>query len=154
MNLKICFAASSGGHFEQLLMLQPLIDKYHSFLITEKTEYDIGSNSGRKTFYLRQINRKEKSFPFIFLINFLKSLLIFIKERPDIIITTGVLSVLPICIIAKVFKRKMIYIESFAKTSTLTQTGHFLYRFADRFYVQWEELQKNYPKAIFKGGIY
>ncbi|MBS6681776.1 MAG: polysaccharide biosynthesis protein, partial [Roseburia sp.] len=33
-------------------------------------------------------------------------------------------------------------------------TGNLLYRFADQFYVQWEEMLKLYPKAIYKGGIY
>ena len=37
--LKVCFAASSGGHYEQLLMLKPLMEKYDSFIITEKTSY-------------------------------------------------------------------------------------------------------------------
>ena len=35
--LKICFAASTGGHFEQLMMLKPLMKKYDSFILTEKT---------------------------------------------------------------------------------------------------------------------
>ena len=38
-NPKICFAASSGGHFEQISMLKPLMEKYDSFLVTEKTDY-------------------------------------------------------------------------------------------------------------------
>ena len=35
--IKVCFAASSGGHYEQLLMLKPLMLKYKSFIVTEKT---------------------------------------------------------------------------------------------------------------------
>lgn len=38
-NIKICFAASSGGHFEQLMMLKPLMSRYDSFVVTEKTSY-------------------------------------------------------------------------------------------------------------------
>ena len=40
-NVKICFAASSGGHYEQLMMLKPLMEKYDSFVITEKTDYTL-----------------------------------------------------------------------------------------------------------------
>ena len=36
---KVCFAASSGGHLEELLTLRPLMDRYDSFLVTEKTAY-------------------------------------------------------------------------------------------------------------------
>ena len=34
---KLCLVSSSGGHWEQLQKLQPLIDKYDGFLVTEKT---------------------------------------------------------------------------------------------------------------------
>ena len=37
--IKLCFAASSGGHFEQITMLRPLMEKYDSFVVTEKTHY-------------------------------------------------------------------------------------------------------------------
>ena len=37
---KVCFAASSGGHFEQLSMLKPLMDEYDSFVVTEETAYN------------------------------------------------------------------------------------------------------------------
>ena len=57
--IKICFAASSGGHFEQLLMLKPLMEKYESFVITEETTYKVQINN-EKTYYLKQVNRKEK----------------------------------------------------------------------------------------------
>ena len=39
MSKKLCFAASSGGHFEQLSMLKPLMEKYDSFVVTEQTDY-------------------------------------------------------------------------------------------------------------------
>lgn len=39
--IKICFAASSGGHYEQLMMLKPLMEKYDSFVVTEKTDYKL-----------------------------------------------------------------------------------------------------------------
>ena len=36
---KICLVSSSGGHWEQLQKLQPLIDKYDGFFVTEKTKF-------------------------------------------------------------------------------------------------------------------
>lgn len=153
-NFKICFAASSGGHFEQLLMLAPLMDKYKSFVVTEKTNYQIGKVQDRNTYYLIQINRKEKIWFLKFILNFLLSLKIFFREKPDIIVSTGVLATIPICLICKLFKRKLIYIESFAKVTSPTLSGKLLYKYADRFYVQWESMLKVYPKAIYLGGIY
>ena len=69
-------------------------------------------------------------------------------------ITTGVLAMIPMALITKLFGKKLIYIESFAKISSPTQTGKLLYKYADRFYVQWEKMKEFYPNAIYKGGIY
>ena len=150
---KICFAASSGGHLEQLMMLKPLMNKYDSFIVTEKTTYTSVSDD-IKLYYLEQVNRKEKTFVFHMIKNFYMSFKIFMVEKPDMVICTGVLAMIPLCLIAKLFRKKMIYIESFAKVTSGTLTGKLLYRFADRFYVQWEQMLQIYPKAIFLGGIY
>ena len=152
-NKKLCFAASSGGHFEQILMLKPLMEKYDSFLITEKTTYKTDVK-GKKLYYLHQVNRKERMFPLEMIGNSFRSLWIFIKERPDVVITTGVLAMIPMCLLAKIFKRKLIYIESFAKVTTPTETGKLMYKYADQFYVQWPQMIEVYPQAIYLGGIY
>lgn len=150
---KICFAASSGGHYEQLMMLRPLMEKYNGFVITEKTKYEAGVK-GNKTYYLRQVNRREKKCIPNLIINLFLSLYIYIKERPDGIICTGVLAMIPICLICKLFGKRLIYIESFAKVTSPTETGKLMYKYADRFYVQWETMLEVYPKAIYVGGIY
>ena len=150
---KICFIASTGGHFEQLMMLNPLIEKYDSFIVTEKTSYSV-IKKNKKLYYLIQVNRNEKLAIIKMIINILRSIKIFIEEKPDIVITTGVLSTIPMCLIAKIFRRKIIYIESFAKINSPTLTGKLIYKFADQFYVQWREMLEIYPKAIYKGGIY
>ena len=150
---KICFAASSGGHLEQLMMLKPLMDKYDSFIVTEKTTYAAVPDN-MKLYYLEQVNRKEKTFVFRMIKNLLMSLKIFMEEKPDMVICTGVLAMIPLCLFAKLFGKRLIYIESFAKVTSGTLTGKVLYRFADRFYVQWEQMLQIYPKAIFLGGIY
>ena len=153
MPKKLCFAASTGGHFEQLMMLKPLMEKHDSFILTEKTSYDVAVK-GQRLYTLHQVNRKEWLFPLWMLVNAFKSLCIFLKEKPDAVITTGVLAVIPMCLLAKCFKKKLIYIESFAKIVSPTETGKLLYKYADRFYVQWESMLEFYPDAVYLGGIY
>ena len=152
-DVKVCFAASSGGHYEQLAMLKPLMDKYDSFIITEKTSYKTKIEDTR-SYYLLQVNRKEAMVIPKMMVNIVKSLKIYMKEKPDVVICTGVLATIPICIISKCCGKKLVYIESFAKLTSATRTGKFLYRIADRFYVQWEYMLQIYPEAIFLGGIY
>lgn len=151
--MKVCFAASSGGHYEQLMMLKPLMERYDSFIITEKTKY-IAEIEGKQIYYMQQINRLEKMCIPNLIINFIISLYIFIKERPDAIICTGVLATIPMCLICKLLGKKLIYIESFAKVKSPTETGKLMYRYADQFYVQWESMLEVYPNAIYLGGIY
>lgn len=149
---KICFIASSGGHFEQLMMLKPLMDKYESFIVTEKTNYSV--TKSHKIYYLSQINRNEKMFIFKMINNSLNTFKIFLKEKPDVVISTGALATISMCMMAKIFRKKLIFIESFAKVNSPTLTGKLLYKFADQFYVQWKDMLKVYPKSIYKGGIY
>lgn len=149
---KICFIASTGGHFEQLMMLKPLMDKYESFIVTEKTAYSV--IKGNRVYYLEQVNRNEKNYLIKMIYNFFVSFKVFLKEKPDFVISTGSLATIPMCIIAKLFRKKIIFIESFAKVNSPTLTGKLIYNFADQFYVQWEEMLEFYPKAIYKGGIY
>ena len=149
---KVCFASSSGGHFEQLLMLKPLMDVYDSFIVTEKTDYDV--DIAKRVFYLKQVNRHERNFLPLMFVNFLKSCRIVFREKPDVIITTGVLAIIPLCLVVKIRGGKVVYIESFAKVNSPTLTGKLIYKFADQFYVQWESMKKFYPNAIYLGGIY
>ena len=69
---KICFAASSGGHFEQLMMLRPLMEKYESFVVTEETGYEV--KTPVKCYYLHQVNRRQWLCPLYLLENSLRSL--------------------------------------------------------------------------------
>lgn len=152
-NIKICFAASSGGHYEQILMLKPIMEKYDSFVLTEKTLYK-AAVKGEKTYYIKQVNRKEMTFIPWMISNLYHSFRIWMKEKPDIVVCTGVLAMIPICLIAKMAGKDLIYIESFAKVKSATLSGKLLYKFADQFYVQWPQMMEIYPKAICLGGIY
>ena len=86
--------------------------------------------------------------------NICKSLYILIKERPTHIFTTGAGAVFPTCLIGKIIGVRIVYIESFAKINSKSMTGKLIYLFADRFYVQWEEMLKVYPKALYYGPVY
>lgn len=151
--IKICLASSSGGHFEQLMMLKPLIEKYEGYIVTERIGYDLKVGD-IPIKYVLPINRTDKTFFFKFIINIVNSFFIVIKNRPDYIISTGALAAVPLMLWTKLFRGKVIYIESFAKIDSPNISGKIAYKFADQFYIQWETLKKFYPNAIFKGGIY
>ncbi len=145
----IILISSSGGHFEQLSRLKILSQNYNITIIVEKTEYKADAD-----YYLRQIDKKQIFFIFNFIFNLLKSFYLFIKIKPQFLISTGAMTCIPMFIIGKIFRRKLIFIESFARVKSPSKTGRFIYKFADLFIIQWEELIEFYPKAILGGSIY
>jgi len=147
--IKICFISSSGGHYEQLSMLKPLEGKYDAFWITEKTDY-----KGNADYYMPQTGSNDILFPIKIIWNCIKTLVIWVKERPKVIITTGTMVALPICFMAKIFRKKVIFIETFARVSDCTKTGKLLYKISYLFIYQWEELEKFYPEGVYGGSIY
>lgn len=151
---KICLISSTGGHLSQLRQLIPIVQDQDFYFITEKHKSTELLKEKHKVYYLRQQERKSMNFFFVFLLNIFSSLFVIARERPDFVISTGAGAVLPTLLFGKLFGAKVIFIESFAKIDTPTLTGQIVYKFADCFYIQWEELRQHYPKALYKGAIY
>lgn len=154
---KVLFISSTGGHFSELMQLKPIFDKYNYYIITEKDKStaSLKEKYGNKISYLFYGTRKKfLSYPFIFIANCFKSLYLYFKILPKYIVTTGTHTAVPICYIGKLFGTKIIFIESFANKNTKTLSGKMIYPIANLFIVQWEEMLKLYPKAIYGGSIY
>lgn len=153
---KVLFISSTGGHLSELLQLTPLFKEYNSYLITEKTKSTISlKDKFDKVNYLVYGTKDHKiTYIFKFLYNSLKSLILFIKIRPKVIITTGTHTAVPMCYIGKIFGSKIIFIETFANRTTKTLSGRLVYPIANTFIVQWKSMLKLYPKAIYGGWIY
>ena len=148
---KICFTASSGGHTTEILRLQQLTEDYDYIYIMEETPK---KEEDDKRYYIKQVNRRELKSIVYFLYLFVLSWKILRRERPDYVISTGAMCTFPVCFVGKLLGIKIIYIESFARVYSLSATGRFVYCFADVFIVQWKELIRNYPKAIYCGGLF
>ena len=157
MRKKVLFISSTGGHLNELLQLSPLFEKYDSYIITEKDKANenLKQTYGERLYFLLYGTRA-KLFTYIFKYLFLcfKTLYLYAKIRPKVIVTTGTHTAGPICILGKIFGSKIVYIETFANTNRKTATGRLLYPIADLFIVQWEEMLKIYPKAVYGGSIY
>jgi len=146
---KLLFVSASGGHLEQLYMLKPLMEKYPSVIVSEKTEVN-----SKVDYNMMQAGAKQKPVILRMFINILIGLYIFIKERPTHIISTGGIISVPFVWLSKFTKTKIIFIETFARINDTTRTGRFMYKHADLFIVQWESLLKFYPNAVYGGSIY
>ena len=154
---KILFISSTGGHLSEMMRLKGLFSHYDYHIETEKTK----SNLSLKSDYKGHISfliygTKDHLFSYIFKLayNCFKSFFLYLRIHPDYVITTGAHTAGPMCLIAKIFGSKIIYIETFANIDTKTITGKMLYPVSDLFIVQWSKMKKHYPKAIDGGWIY
>lgn len=148
-NPKLCLVSSSGGHWEQLQKLQPLIDKYDGFFVTEKTKIEANAK-----YFMKQTDLKDKLMIFKMIYNFFVALKIWIKEKPDFVITTGTIVAYPFYLFAVIFHKKFVFIETFGRANMPTVAGKMMEKHSDLFIVQWETQKKHYKKAIYGGCLY
>ncbi|GAA4654007.1 UDP-N-acetylglucosamine--LPS N-acetylglucosamine transferase [Anaerocolumna aminovalerica] len=146
---RLCMVSSSGGHWEQLKKLQPLIDKYNGFYVTEKTQ--IHENA---KYFMKQTDLKDKWMPVKMIYNSIYTIFIWIKERPDFIITTGTMIAYPFYLLSVLFRKKFIFIETFGRADMPTVAGKRMERHTDLFIVQWESQKKFYKNAVYGGCLY
>ncbi len=153
----VLFIASTGGHLDELFQLKSIFKDYDYQIVTEKTKVD---ESFKKT-YKERIHfliYGTKKYPFTYIFKFLAncfiSLFYFFRYQPEVIVTTGTHTAVPMCYIARIFGSKVIYIETFANRTTATVAGRIIYPIANTFVVQWEEMKEIYPKAVCWGWLY
>lgn len=154
---KLLFISSTGGHLTELLQLSPLFQEYDYLLVTEKTKSNLSLQKkypGKVRFLVFGTKSHLFSYLFKFTYNVIKSLGIYLKYRPDFIISTGAHTSVPMCYIGKLFGSKIIYIETFANIKSKSMSGKLVYPIADLFLVQWENMLSLYPNAKYVGGLF
>lgn len=148
--LRICIAASAGGHLTQAIMIAAkLREKYSVYLVTYRLPHFLENIEGLPTFFV--INPHISYWKY--LVNFFQALKIIMKQRPDVVLSTGSGAAIATCLLGKFLGAKLIYVESGSRVVTPSRTGKLLYRFADLFLVQWPSLQRVYPRSIVGGPL-
>lgn len=146
---KVCLVSSSGGHWEQLQKLKPLIDKYGGFYVTEKTPFVKGD-----PYLMIQTDLKDRLMPLKMLVNGIHAVGIWVKERPQVVVTTGTMVAYPFYLLAILTRKKFVFIETFGRSKEPTVAGKLMQRHADLFFVQWESQKAFYPNARYVGCLY
>lgn len=157
---KVMFISSTGGHLEELTQLKEMFQNYNYHIVTEKTKSNLSllkkypNRVSFLTYGSYTTFKKKITYPFKLLLNCFKSLIIYIKVRPKYIVSTGAHTAGPMCLIGKIFGSKIIFIETFANSKSKSRTGTLVYKFADLFIVQWEDMLELYPDAVYGGWIF
>lgn len=148
--IKICLTSSAGGHIKELQQLNKFYLNYPHYFVTANRINTQNLTNKQGVYFVSVPSRN----PLKFLLNFLQSLVIFLKENPNVIISTGADTSLATCYIGKLFGKKIIFIESFCRIKEPSLTGKLVYPIADLFIYQWKYLSKYYPKGKYGGSIF
>lgn len=147
---KICLAASAGGHLTQLLKMIDSWDDYEAVYVS--TSHVVASKLSEfgKTYIVGECNRTHlvESVKVLF-----RCLNIALKERPDYVLSTGAAPGFFLCITAKLFGAKIIWVDSIANVKKLSMSGKLIRPFADLFLTQWPELQNKVKGIEYIGGV-
>ncbi|MDD3083573.1 MAG: hypothetical protein PHP82_00965 [Candidatus ainarchaeum sp.] len=145
--MKICIACSAGGHLTEALQLEEAWRGKKYFFITDKRINTL--NLKGKKYFILPTRRNY----FRFIISFLQSFYIIVKERPTVIISTGAEIGFPTLLIGHYLGIKTIYIESLARVNSPSLCGKLIYGKVDEFFVQWKSGLEFFPKAKYVGSV-
>lgn len=174
--LKVLAIAGSGGHTSELIRLMSSLpnnftprvyilatsDKMSLNKINSFEENYKLADSGKYEIYRiprsREVRQSWISTVWTTLYAFAHSMPLVWSIKPDLILCNGPGTCVPICFISFLFKMlgiswtDIIFVESICRVTSMSMTGKLLYHISNKFYVQWPQLIKNYPNALYLGG--
>lgn len=135
---KILAVSSGGGHWTELLRLRPAFDEAETVYVTVESSYadDVAPNR------LRVVNDATRWNKLGVLLLALRVLLILLRERPDVIITTGAAPGYLAIRMGKWLRARTVWLDSFANVEELSLSGQIAGRYADLWLTQWPHLAR------------
>ena len=147
--MKICLACSAGGHLTEIMQLSSFYEKHDHYFLTFSRRDSKELADRHRVHFVRDTSRSVPDS----VISFLQSVTAFFRERPDIIVSTGAGVAVPTCYLAKLARKKVVFIESFCRVDEPSLSGRMVHPVADLFLVQWKSMLKHYPKARYGGPV-
>lgn len=147
--LRICLAASAGGHMSQLLRLRGSWNRHDSFCITTTDVVRKALQKYGKVYIVGECNR-EHLFRVILVL--IRCINIILHERPNIVISTGAAVGCIACFLGKLFGARIVWIDSITNVERVSLSGRMVRHIADLFLVQWPELAEKYSNRFPQGG--
>jgi beta-1,4-N-acetylglucosaminyltransferase len=144
---KLCIVSSCGGHLTEVRLLKPAYeDSEHFYVLNDKAE--LSEDMKGRTFFIRHSERD-----WLLFMNLLEAWRILRNEKPDLILSTGAGPVVPFALVGKLLGIRSIFIETFTRVARPSLTGRIMYRLADRFFYQWKQLERFFPKGVYGGPV-
>lgn len=151
--LKLCLAASGGGHVRQLLDLEPVWSQHERFFVTEDTALGESLAKDHRTYFLPHFawGQAKLGAPFRMLAgairSFFASLAIIRREKPDVVISTGAGAVIFPVLLGRLMGAHVVVVESFARFDHPSLFGRLASPLAHDLVIQSDKLRTAYPRA-------
>lgn len=135
---KILAVSSGGGHFVELLRLRPAFAGHFVVYVTVDDAYR-EQVSPAPLHVISDATRWDR-------MGLLKTSAqlarILMREKPDVVISTGALPGFFAMLMAKGLGARTIWVDSLANVEELSMSGQKIGRFADLWLTQWPELER------------
>ena len=148
--LRICLAASAGGHLTQLLKLSESWKDCDVVWVTTSALVKEKLKKNGKVHSVGECNREH-------LLRVLKVLFrcikIIISDRPDVVISTGAAVGCIMCFLGKLLRAKIIWLDSITNVERISLSGRMVRYIADLFLVQWPQIVEQYKNVEYAGQV-
>jgi beta-1,4-N-acetylglucosaminyltransferase len=148
--LHVLLVCSSGGHLQQMLALQPAWGGFqHTWvslwapdaehlLANEAVIWGSGPTNRSISKFLRNLSLAWRTVR---------------RVDPDVVLSTGAALAVPFLLVARLQRRRAVYVESFTRTDRLSLSGRLVYPLVHRFFVQWPHTAQDRRKALYEGSV-
>lgn len=143
--MRVCLVSSCGGHLAELRALRRAFEKYEHFYVVNDRVL-LPEDMRRRTYFIRHSERD-----WLFLVNLWEAWWILRAERPRVILSTGAGPAVPFAVVGKLLGIPSIFVEISAQVTRPSLTGRIMYYIAERFFYQWSELKRYFPKGTYGG---
>lgn len=136
---RILAIASGGGHWVQLQRLRPAFEGCEVAFVSVYADY-AEDLPGHRFYTVKDVSRANLKALLVLAPQFIR---IMLRERPDVVITTGSMPGLVGLAIARIFTRaRTVWIDSIANCEHLSSSGRQARRVAHQWLTQWPELAR------------
>jgi len=149
-SLRICLAASAGGHLSQLLKVAGCTSGHEVFIVTTSETVRAKLSSMGRVHVVGECNREHLRRVMSVL---LRCIRIMSRERPHVIISTGAAPACLCCLLGKLLGAKIVWVDSVTNVERISLSGRIIRPIADLFLVQWPELADKYRGVEYVGAI-
>jgi len=148
--MKVALVCSHGGHLTETLQILDGFKGHEIFFITYFSSRDDEVMSIAPAYFCRNIGERIH----LFLWAFIWGLWVLLKEKPNVVFSTGAEIAIPFFFWAKLLGIKTLFLESWCRVRTPSRTARLAYHLVDKFWVQWPQLAEQCgSKAEYRGAV-